>query len=233
MKILIYIAIGGAFINFHLIARPMSEIVGGSNAIGVFRIADVAAMVIILVEISMGLFLMESLRFTRLFPVIGALPDKMRVRMLWSAFSLLLCLATIEAGLAFMREILMHDELATSAALRGQSGQVFASDFLWITTVAQMGMGFILPFALTFVAIPLESFVAATRTVLGLMLQGFLKALAVFLRVLGSVFFHIGNVLVELYDLVVSLPLWLERIIKANSGSARKGSKSATAREVF
>ncbi len=228
------IAIGGAFINFHLIARPMSEMVGGSNAIGAFRIADIAAMVIILVEISMGLFLMESLRFTRLFPVIGALPDKMRVRMLWFAFGLLLCLATIEAGLAFMREILMHDELATSAALRGQTSQVvFASDFLWITTVAQMGMGFILPFALTFVAIPLESFVAATRTVLGLMLQGFLKALAVCLRVLGSVIYQLGNVLVEIYDLIVFLPLWLERMIKANGGSARKGSKTATAREVF
>ena len=31
----------------------------------------------------MGLFLMESLRITRLFPVIGALPDKTRVRMIW------------------------------------------------------------------------------------------------------------------------------------------------------
>src|SRR5262245_61368520 len=113
------VAIGGAAINFSLIARPMAEMVGGTSYIGTFRTADVAALVIIMVEISMGLFLMESLRVTRLFPVIGALPDKMRVRMLWVTFSILVLLASVEAGLAYMREVLLRDELATSALLRG------------------------------------------------------------------------------------------------------------------
>ena len=40
---------------------------------------------------------------------------------------------------------------------------------MWITTAAQMGMGFTLPFALVFVAIPLETFVHSLRTVLGLL----------------------------------------------------------------
>ncbi len=56
------IAIGGAIINFNLIARPMQEMVGGSVHMLGFRVADIAALVIILVEVSMGLFLMESLR---------------------------------------------------------------------------------------------------------------------------------------------------------------------------
>src|SRR5205823_14646025 len=76
------VATAGAAVNFTLIARPMAEMVGGTTFIGVFRTADIAALVIIMVEISMGLFLMESLRITRLFPVIGALSDKMRVRMI-------------------------------------------------------------------------------------------------------------------------------------------------------
>jgi len=59
--------------------------------------ADIAALVIIMVEISMGLFLMESLRITRLFPVIGALSDKMRVRMIFVTFTILLLMASIEA----------------------------------------------------------------------------------------------------------------------------------------
>ena len=109
------VAIGGAAINFSLIARPMAEMVGGTSLIGGFRTADIAALVIIMVEISMGLFLMESLRITRLFPVIGALPDKMRVRMVWITFTILFLLASVEAGLAYMREVLLHDELATSA----------------------------------------------------------------------------------------------------------------------
>ena len=109
------IAIGGAVINFNLIARPMAEMVGGTNFIGAWRVADIAALVIILVEVSMGLFLMESLRITRLFPVIGALPDKWRVIMVWTTLGLLTALASVEAGLAYMREVLLQDELATSA----------------------------------------------------------------------------------------------------------------------
>ena len=61
------IAIGGAVINFNLIALPMSEMVGGGSYIGPYKTSNVAALVIILVELSMGLFLMESLRITRLF----------------------------------------------------------------------------------------------------------------------------------------------------------------------
>jgi hypothetical protein len=203
------VALGGAAINFSLIARPMAEMVGGTSFIGVYKTADIAALVIIMVEISMGLFLMESLRITRLFPVIGALPDKMRVRMIWITFSILLLLASIEAGLAYMREVLLQDELATSALLRGGEAAI-ENNFLWITTAAQMGMGFILPFALVFVAIPLETFIHSLRTVVGLIGIGLLRLLALVLRVLGNGFRHLGTLTEKLYDLPLFVPLWLE-----------------------
>src|SRR6185503_20274775 len=129
------VATAGAAINFTLIARPMAEMVGGTNFIGSFRTADIAALVIIMVEVSMGLFLMESLRVTRLFPVIGALPDKMRVRMIGITFLILLLMASIEAGLAYMREVLLQDELATSSLLRGDTA-LPVNQHLWITTAA-------------------------------------------------------------------------------------------------
>ena len=204
------IAIGGATINFSLIARPMAEMVGGTSLIGNFRTADIAALVIIMVEISMGLFLMESLRITRLFPVIGALPDKTRVRMIWITFSILLLLASVEAGLAYMREVLLHDELATSALLRGDAGATATGEYMWITTAAQMGMGFILPFALTFVAIPLETFVHSLRTVVGLIAISLMRALSLGLRLLGNVFLYFGVLLKQVYDIPLFVPLWLE-----------------------
>ena len=105
------IAIGGAVINFNLIALPMSEMVGGGSYIGNFKVSDVAALVIILVEISMGLFLMESLRITHLFPVIGQLDDRMRRKMIWISFTLLFTLAGVESALAFMRDQLAADLL--------------------------------------------------------------------------------------------------------------------------
>ncbi|MDX8410437.1 MAG: hypothetical protein R8K46_00995 [Mariprofundaceae bacterium] len=204
------IAIGGAMINFNLIARPMAEMVGGSSMIMGYKTASIAALVIILVEVAMGLFLMECLRITRLFPVIGALNDKMRVRMIWITFSILLMLASVEAGLAYMREILAQDDAALRASLlSGLTGEMNAAN-RWITTAAQMGMGFILPFALVFVAIPLESFVHSSRTVLGLMGVALLRSTAFTLRLLGNITRFTGSTLVKLYDLFIFAPLWIE-----------------------
>jgi hypothetical protein len=227
--LVLLVAIGGAAINFSLIARPMAEMVGGTSFIGGYRTADIAALVIIMVEISMGLFLMESLRITRLFPVIGALPDKMRVRMIWITFCILLLLASIEAGLAYMREVLLQDELATGALLRGQEGaEALQNEYLWITTAAQMGMGFILPFALVFVAIPLETFVHSLRTVLGLAGIALLRAFALLLRVLSNGFRHLGTLAERLYDLPLFVPLWLEsRLTPAARPDGGRGMREA------
>jgi hypothetical protein len=225
------VATAGAAVNFTLIARPMAEMVGGTNFIGAFRTADIAALVIIMVEVSMGLFLMESLRITRLFPVIGALTDKMRLRMIVITFTILLMMASVEAGLAYMREVLLQDELATNALLRSDSTGSLVNQHLWITTAAQMGMGFILPFALVFVAIPLETFVHSLRTVLGLTGIAILRALALILRVLGNGARHFGVLAQRLYDLPLFLPLWVEartatatRLAANASGSEEAGS---------
>lgn len=222
------IAVGGALINFHLIARPMTEMVGGTSYIGNFKVADISALVIILVEITMGLFVMECLRITRLFPVISALNDKLRMRMMWAAFVLLFFLASVEAGLAFMREVLMQEDLAVSAQLRGGEVEAATSGVYWITTAAQMGMGFILPFALTFVAIPLENFMASARTVIGLLTTFFLRILSVVLRLLGTAALRIGSLLVRLYDIVIFLPLWLENLYFSWRAGA---AETATAEE--
>jgi len=225
------VAAAGAAINFTLIARPMAEMVGGTSYIGDFRTADIAALVIIMVEISMGLFLMESLRITRLFPVISALSDKMRRRMMFVTFVILLLMASIEAGLAYMREVLLQDELATGAMLRGDAGAVGVNEHLWITTAAQMGMGFILPFALTFVAIPLETFIHSLRTVLGLIGIGIMRAIALLLRVLGNGMRHIGTLAERLYDLPLFVPLWIESRVAANQSPVQGATRPAVAEE--
>ena len=109
---MLVIAIFGGLINFQLIAMPMSEMVGGTSYIGPMRTSDIAALVIIMVEIAMGLFLMESLRITHLFPVIGSMDDGMRKRMVVITFAILAILATVEASLAYMRDLLALDREA-------------------------------------------------------------------------------------------------------------------------
>lgn len=216
------IAIGGAAINFNLIARPMQEMVGGSGMLMGYKTANIAALVIILVEVAMGLFLMESLRITRLFPVIGSMRDEMRVRMIWITFSILLALASVEAGLAYMREILSQDDAALRASLIEGGSAVAASSQRWITTAAQMGMGFILPFALVFVAIPMESFIQSSRTVLGMAGVGILRGLAFVLSLIANTSHYAGAALISIYDLIIFVPLWVEGLVKGRAGIEKK-----------
>lgn len=234
------IAIGGAMINFNLISRPMQEMVGGSAMIMGYKTANIAALVIILVEVAMGLFMMESLRITRLFPVIGSMRDEMRVRMIWITFGILLILASVESGLAYMREILSQDDAALRASLIAGGSDVAVNAQRWITTAAQMGMGFILPFALVFVAIPMESFVHSSRTVLGMVGVGLLRGLAFLLSLIANVSHYLGQMLVSLYDLFIFIPLWVEGMIRGKEhregGGAKKGfnpfATASSAKEV-
>jgi len=209
--LVLLVAIGGAAINFNLIALPMSEMVGGGNYIGPYKTSSVAALVIIMVEAAMGLYLMEALRITGLFPVIGTMNDKMRTRMLWITFGILLILASVEASLAFMRDQIAADIQALRQSLAADSEVQQVNS--WIPTAGQMVMGFILPFALAFVAIPLESFVHSSRTVLGIAAVGLLRTIALLLRISAGLVRSTGVLLVSIYDVLISPALWVERLI--------------------
>ncbi len=220
-SLVLVIAVFGGLINFQLIAMPMSEMVGGSSYIGPMRTSDIAALVIIMVEIAMGLFLMESLRITHLFPVIGSMDDKLRKRMLIITFSILAILATVEASLAYMRDLLALDREALTQSLSA-SGIVAEAEFRWIPSLGQMVMGFILPFALAFVAIPLESFIHSMRTVLGMIALVLIHVLALATRVVGASARQLSYMLVSLYDLLIMLPLGIERLA-GNAIKQRQG----------
>ena len=216
--LVLVIAVFGGLINFQLIAMPMSEMVGGTSYIGPMKTSDIAALVIIMVEIAMGLFLMESLRITHLFPIIGSMDDKMRKRMLVITFSILAILATVEASLAYMRDLLALDReaLTQSLAQSATGAGVVEAEFRWIPSLGQMIMGFILPFALAFVAIPLESFMHSLRTVLGVVMVGALHAIAFIARLIGGLARQTSSILISLYDLFIMLPLGLETLISRN-----------------
>lgn len=223
----------GAIINFHLIEVPMSEMVGGSGYLGSvpLKISEIAALVIITMEVTLGLFLMESLRITKLFPIIGALDDKVRKRMIWIFFMFIFFLASIEASLAYMRDVIISNKQAAVQSIAGSN--VVEPLFGWISTAGGMALGFVLPFALIFIAIPIETFVHALRTVIGLIAVGVLRLFAFFLRLLGNIIQYIGISLVNIYDVIVFGPLWLERIILEKRGSTdhpRKSKKAANLR---
>jgi hypothetical protein len=188
----------------------------------------VAALVIILVELAMGLYLMESMRITRLFPVIGQMDDQTRRRMIWITFTILFIMAGVESSLAFMRDRLAADMHALRQSLADV--EVMAAANNWIPTVGQMVMGFILPFALAFVAIPLESFVHASRTVMGGLFSGFLGGLAFTFRLFGNIAQYSGEFFVNLYDLTIFPSLWIERLVTEKRRPSSESKKTETQR---
>src|SRR5713226_4036366 len=211
------IAVGGALVNFKLIALPFSEMVGaGDYLTSTLRMSDVAALVIIFLEATMGLFVMETLRITHLFPLIANMNDRMRRRMLWTAVVFLFVFAGIEAALALMRDMLSADRQALVQSLATVQQAAPADPLLrMIPTTAQMLLGFFLPFALAFVAVPLESFVYSLRTVGGAFVVMLIRATAFVLRVLGYLIRQLCRVLIAVYDVTIVLPLLVERLVKA------------------
>ena len=223
------IAVGGALVNFKLIALPFSEMVGsGDYLTSTMRMSDVAALVIIFLEATMGLFVMETLRITHLFPLIANMNDRMRHRMLWVAVVFLFVFAGIEAALALMRDMLSADRQALVQSLASQKAAAPDPLLRLIPTTAQMVLGFFLPFALAFVAIPLESFVYSLRTVGGAFLVMLIRATAFVLRVLGNLVRQLCRVLIGVYDFTIVLPLLVERLVKA----ARSEGDSSESRPV-
>jgi hypothetical protein len=163
----------------------------------------------------MGLFVMETARITHLFPLIANMNERMRRRMFWGAVVFLFVFASIEAGLALMRDMLSADRQALVQSLA--SAQAAPPDPLlrMIPTTAQMVLGFFLPFALAFVAIPLESFVYSLRTVGGALVVMLIRVIGFVLRVLGNLVRQLCKVLIGVYDVTIVLPLLIERVVKA------------------
>lgn len=214
--LVVAIAAGGAFINFKLIALPMSEMVGAGDYItNSLRTSEVAALVIIFVEASMGLFLLEAMRITHLFPRIANLNDQLRRRMLWIALTLLVTLAGVEAALALMRDLLIQDKQALLQSLATVQAAATEGWVGRIPTAGQMLLGFMLPFALAFIAVPLESLIHSARTVGGALLMALVRTTALVLRMLGNAVRHASRVLIRLYDVAIVLPLLAEHLVKA------------------
>ena len=92
-----------------------------------------------------------------------------------------------------------------------------------IPAVGRMIISFIFPFALVFVAIPLESFVSSSRTILGVIVVGALRLLSFLLRLIGNLGYYTGRFVINLYDLIIFPSIWLEGVL-AGSNTNKQGA---------
>lgn len=234
---IIFLVAGGIFMNFQFIALPMSEMVAGSSDRfsffgAVLSVSEIAALVIILIEMIIGIFLMESLHITGMFPVIGSLDDRIRKRLFWTLLVMLFVLASVEAGLAFMREQISADTALLRQSLAGDAAAAAGAavvdpmaSYRFITLAAQMMIGFILPFVLMLIAIPLEMFFNSGRIVIAEIVILLVQGVAIALRIIGNIVKSAAEVIIAIYDVFIFFPLWIEEKI-VNKGKAELSHQS-------
>jgi hypothetical protein len=176
-----------------------------------------------------GVFLLESLRITHLFPTIASMNDQLRKRVMWAALILLVILAGIESSLALMRDMLIADKAAMLHDLATVQPVVSDSLLVHIPMIGQMVMGFVLPFVLAFVAIPLEVMVYSLRTVAGVILVMLLRGSGFVLRFGAMIVHRFGRILINVYDISIVLPLLVERwVISLRGSPSAKPAKLTT-----
>jgi hypothetical protein len=99
-----------------------------------------------------------------------------------------------------------------------------------------MLLGFMLPFALAFIAIPLESLIHSGRTVGGALAAALVRVVAFALRLAGNIARHASRVLINVYDVVIVIPLLVERMVTGRSPRpakpARAGKRGAVMDDV-
>jgi hypothetical protein len=110
--------------------------------------------------------------------------------------------------------MLIADKQALLQSLAATQAAVADGWLAGIPTAGPMLLGFILPFALAFVAIPLESFINSARTVGGAALVLLARAAAVTLRVTGNFMRQLCKVLITVYDITIVVPLLAERWVR-------------------
>jgi hypothetical protein len=215
------IAFGAAFINFQLIALPMSELVPAGARVGGIPVSTVSALVLVLMEATLGIFLMDMLGITELFPKLGTIPRARRRLILWLGLTGLFFLASVESSLAVLREQIVEADSALKLSLAGGDAHIIqsASQSI-IPVVGQAVLGFILPWILALVAVPLEMFLDSGRHVLASLSVVSIRCLGAIASGAAHVFRHLTGILTSAYDVYIAIPLRVEAMF---SSGRKKG----------
>ncbi len=225
--VVILVATGGAFINFQLIALPMSELVPAGSRIVGMPVAQVAALVIVTLEIVVGIFLLEAIGITNIFPQIAGLERRKRRAVLFAAFAGLFLLAAIESSLAILREHLVEAEIALKQTLAGAPEALSQAEQTLIPVIGQATLGFVLPWILAMVAVPLEMLIESSQHVLTRIVSGLLVAFGAACRGFAYVMGSLLTLLTHLFDALIAVPAL---VVGAVSRRGQPAEEAPTAR---
>jgi hypothetical protein len=230
--IVLAIALGGAFVNFQLIALPMSELVPAGARVGGLPVATVSALVIVLMETALGIFIMDMLGITDLLPRLQAIPAARRRLILSLALGGLFFLACVESSLAVLRERLAEADAALKFALAGEeAAPVTRAVDSRIPVIGQAALGFVLPWILAMVAIPLEMLLDSARHVLSSLAVAALEVAGHALRAVGHTAKALMSMLESAYDVYIGIPLRIEQAVRGRDPRGGLGAPAPRRQE--
>ncbi len=207
---------GGAFVNFLLIERPIAEMIGGGY-VGNLSLPSIGALMVILIEMASGMMFAEALGLSHLIPNVAHWSPEIRKKVAIACGILLLAMASVEAGLAFMREILIAADAETTALLTGQTSEAAAALGGSLPVLVQAGMGFVIPLVLAFAAIPLEILFHTFRIIMQRLLSYMMWIGSFWMRILGTMMHGTYAILVATYELIIFFWLvvasWVNRLL--------------------
>ena len=220
--IVICVGLVGAFINFNLIALPMSELVPAGVRVAGMAVSEVSALVIVALELVLGIFLFEAMGVTHTFPQIANMTRGKRKIILYGSLFGLLFLSSVEASLAVLRENLAEAKTLLDISLSGGTAQVTESINTNITVIGQALLGFVLPWILAVIAIPLEMFIEASQ-----------HAFARVYTIIISLFCHLANglaylieslfkIVSHIFDIFIIIPAQIANLV--NNSKNKKTS---------
>ena len=191
---------------FSLVTGPMQSLLGDSVLVADIPMYPVTGGILVGFQLILGLLMLESIRGSDLLPMVSGQAAGTRRLIFACAFGLLLLLSAAGAVLYYL--------LGEAAAVNAASSSLFPEDsvlVLILATASNALMVFLLPFALVLAGIPLATAAHHAGTVLGVFLTLALHLVSLVARLAGAVIHVIGRLAIQSYDLLIFIPLWLER----------------------
>ena len=222
--IVIVVGLVGAFINFNLIALPMSELVPAGVRVAGMQVSEVSALVIVALELVLGIFMFEAIGVTHTFPQISNMTRGKRKIILFGCLLGLLFLSSVEASLAILRESLAEAKTALDISLAGELAATVQNVNSNITVIGQAALGFVLPWILAVIAIPLEMFIEASQHAFARFYTILITLLCYLATAIAYAIEGIFNILVHVFDIYIIIPSQI-----ANLFNGKQGGKSVSA----
>ena len=220
-----------AGVEVELHRREPNDVPAGARVGGV-PVSTVSALVLVLMEATLGIFLMDMLGITELFPKLGTIPRSRRRLILGIGLVGLFFLASVESSLAILREQIVEAESALKLSLAADESRIVQSvSQSTIPIVGQAVLGFILPWILALVAVPLEMFLDSGRHVLASLTVGALRLVGGLAGGIAHVSRHLTGMIGNVYDVYIAIPLRIESMVAKGrkTGGVDQSGARATA----